>query len=269
MANRIENKFRQLKVGKKKAFVAFITAGDPNLRTTAQLIPQLEKAGVDILELGVPFSDPMADGPVIQRSSERALAAGTSLRKILDLVRKVRRKSQIPILLMGYFNPILSYGIERYFSAAKRAGVDGTLIVDLPPEEGEGARQAARKNGISLVYLLAPTSNGTRIKQVTRRGSGFIYYVSLTGITGASLSKDLSRQQALKALKRSSKLPVCVGFGIKTPAQAKEVGRLADGVVVGSALVHCLERNSGLKALHKTQALAKRFAQAVHSVRRK
>ncbi|MDX1386963.1 MAG: tryptophan synthase subunit alpha [bacterium] len=265
--NRIEKKFTELKKAKRKAFIAFLTAGDPSLSATENLIPKMEAAGVDILELGVPFSDPMADGPVIQRSSERALAKGTSLSKILKLVAKIRKKSQIPILLMGYYNPILTFGVEKYFKAAAAAGVDGTLIVDLPPEEGGTAQKAAKKNKISLVYLLAPTSNGTRIKQVTHRGSGFIYYVSLTGITGASLSTDLSKQPALKALKRASKLPVCVGFGIKTPAQAKEVGRLADGVVVGSALVHALEKNPGSQGLKKAGALAQRLAQAVHSLK--
>lgn len=264
--NRIEKKFSELKKARKKAFIAFLTAGDPNLSVTEKLIPKMEAAGVDILELGVPFSDPMADGPVIQRSSERALAKGASLRKILKLVSKVRKKSQLPILLMGYYNPILTFGVDHYFKAAAAAGVDGTLIVDLPPEEGGAAQAAAKKHQVSLIYLLAPTSHGSRIEQVTRRGSGFIYYVSLTGITGASLSRNLSGQSALKALKRSSPLPVCVGFGIKTPAQAREVGRLADGVVVGSALVQVLAKDGGTSGLKKTQALAKRLAHAVHSL---
>jgi tryptophan synthase alpha chain len=265
MINRIEKKFRELKAKKQKAFVAFITAGDPNLATTARLIPSLEKAGVDILELGVPFSDPMADGPVIQRSSERALASGTTLEKILKLVKQVRRQSQIPILLMGYFNPILAYGVKKYFSAAKKAGVDGTLIVDLPPEEGGEATRAARAHGISLVYLLAPTSDRERIQRVTRKGSGFIYYVSLTGITGAKLSPDLKQQGALKILKRNSRLPVCVGFGIKTPGQAKDVARRADGVVVGSALVNIMEQHRGRQGLAQVSALAGKLARAVHS----
>jgi tryptophan synthase alpha chain len=268
MANRIEKKFRELKAKQQKAFVAFITAGDPNLAFTARLIPQLEKAGVDILELGVPFSDPMADGPVIQRSSERALASGTTLEKILNLVSQVRRFSQIPILLMGYFNPIHAFGIKKYFSEAKKAGVDGTLIVDLPPEEGEEARKAAKAKGISLVYLLAPTSDGERIRKVTQKGSGFIYYVSLTGITGAKLSQGLTGQTALKALKRRSRLPVCVGFGVKTPQQAKHVARMADGVVVGSALVNLLERHRGKPGLVCTRRLAEKLARAVHGLNR-
>lgn len=263
--NRIEKKFRELRAQKQKAFVAFMTAGDPNLRTTAQLIPVLERAGVDILELGMPFSDPMADGPVIQRSSERALKSKTNLGKIFQLVRKVRRKSQIPILLMGYFNPILAFGVKKYFAAARASGVDGTLIVDLPPEEGRGVREAARGQGISLIYLLAPTSDGDRIGRVLRQGSGFIYYVSLTGITGAELGGDLKRQAALKALRKSSPLPVCVGFGIKTPAQARSAARLADGVVVGSALVSLLEKEKGRRAVARVGALSRRLARAIHS----
>lgn len=266
MPNRIEKKFKELKQQKKKAFVAFVTAGDPNLKTTPKIIHALDDAGVDILELGVPFSDPMADGPVIQRSSERALKAGTTLRKILTLVKDVRCKTQIPILLMGYYNPILAYGVEKYFKDAKASGVDGSLIVDLPPEEGGAAHKAAKVAGVSLVFLLAPTSNGTRIRTVTKKGSGFIYYVSLTGITGAKLNAHLGRQAALKNLKKASRLPVCVGFGIKTPQQAKEVAHLADGVVVGSALVHVLERNRGNKGMVELRRLASRLGKAVHSV---
>ena len=267
MTNRIEKKFQELKAEKKKAFIAFLTAGDPNLKTTTQLIPALEKAGVDILELGVPFSDPMADGPVIQKSSERALAAGTTLKKILAVVKEARKKSSLPILLMGYYNPILTFGVEKFFTAARQAGVDGALIVDLPPEEGELARQAAQKEGVSLIFLLAPTSNDDRIRRVTSKGSGFIYYVSLTGITGASLSTQLDKQKALKNLKRNSKLPVCVGFGIKKPEQAKAVAKLADGVVVGSALVQELEKNKGPKGIKAAVNLAGKMVRAVHGLR--
>jgi tryptophan synthase alpha chain len=173
--NRIEKKFAELKKAGRKAFVAFVTAGDPDLGKTFQVVDALEKAGVDILELGMPFSDPMADGPVIQKSSERALKAGTSLPGILQAVRKIRKKHGLPILLMGYYNPVFRYGLERFYRDAARAGVDGTLLVDLPPEEGEEARRAAKKNGVSLVYLLAPTSNAERIALVRKKGSGFIY----------------------------------------------------------------------------------------------
>lgn len=264
--NRIEQKFKELKRLKKKAFLAFITAGDPNLAKTPTLVAALESAGVDILELGVPFSDPMADGPVIQKSSERALKSGTSLPGILKTVRGIRRKSQIPILLMGYYNPIFRYGLEKFYRDAKAAGVDGTLIVDLPPEEGEEARRMARKNGVSLIYLLAPTSDRSRIDIVRKKGSGFIYYVSLTGVTGAKMKAKLSSQIALKRLMDQNQLPVCVGFGVRTPAQARDVARIADGVVVGSAFVQLLEEHPFPQALLKLKGLAASLARAVHSL---
>lgn len=264
--NRIEKKFKDLKREKKKAFVAFLTAGDPDLGTTEKLVPALEEAGVDVLELGVPFSDPMADGPVIQRSSERALQAGTTLGKILSTVKKSRKTSALPILLMGYLNPILAYGVEKFFKDAKTSGVDGTLIVDLPPEEGETVRQAAKKNGVSLVYLLTPTSDETRINLVNRKGSGFIYYVSLTGITGAKLKSGALSHGPLKNILQKSKLPVCVGFGIKNAAQAKEVAKLADGVVVGSALVHLLEKKGKRAGLKAVQEEVRQMVRAVRGV---
>ncbi len=264
--NRIETKFKDLKHQSGKAFVSFITAGDPNLATTERLMHRLESAGVDILELGVPFSDPMADGPVIQRSSERALKAGASLKKIIAMVKKFRRSSQLPILLMGYLNPILAYGFEDYFRDAAAAGIDGTLIVDLPPEEGEAIRRSAHSHGVSLIYLLAPTSDDERIGLVAKQGAGFIYYVSLTGITGAKIAADLSSQRALKTLRRQRTLPICVGFGVKTPAQAKKVATLADGVVVGSALVELIETHGVKNGLTAVESLAKRFSRAIHSL---
>jgi tryptophan synthase alpha chain len=265
--NRIEKKFAELKKAGRKAFVAFVTAGDPDLGKTFQVVDALEKAGVDILELGMPFSDPMADGPVIQKSSERALKAGTSLPGILQAVRKIRKKHGLPILLMGYYNPVFRYGFERFYRDAARAGVDGTLLVDLPPEEGEEARRAAKKNGVSLVYLLAPTSNAERIALVRKKGSGFIYYVSLTGVTGAQMRRRLNSQKPLHRLLQHRTLPVCVGFGVKTPKQAVEAARKADGVVVGSAFVHLLERPPFPRALRRLQVLARSLAKAVHSVK--
>ncbi len=264
--NRIEKKFQELGRHRQKAFVAFITAGDPDLRKTPQVVAALEASGVDILELGVPFSDPMADGPVIQKGSERALKSGTTLKGILSLVKKVRKKSQIPILLMGYFNPVFRYGVERFFRDADQAGVDGVLIVDLPPDVGEGARAAAKKRGISLIFLLAPTSDLGRIDLVKKRASGFIYYVSLTGVTGAKMRSKLGSQQALRRLLKGRTLPVCVGFGVRTPAQAAEAARLADGVVVGSAFVELFGKYPFPKALSQTQSLAARLARAVHAV---
>ncbi|HCU23961.1 MAG TPA: tryptophan synthase subunit alpha, partial [Deltaproteobacteria bacterium] len=182
MKNRLEKKLTQLKKSGRKAFVAFVTAGDPHLKHTPRVVAELAAAGADVVELGMPFSDPMADGPVIQKSSERALKAGTQLKGIFRAVESIRKSSDIPMLLMGYFNPILQYGIREFFEAAKLAGIDAVLIVDLPPEEGEEVRRAAKAEGISLVYLLSPTSDSKRIALVRRKGSGFIYYVSMTGI---------------------------------------------------------------------------------------
>jgi tryptophan synthase alpha chain len=263
--NRIEKKFKELKRQRRKAFIGFVTAGDPNLKATPKVVHTLEAAGADIVELGMPFSDPMADGPVIQKSSERALKSGTTLKGIFQAIREIRKKSEIPLLLMGYYNPVLQYGVRRFFSDAKKIGVDGVLLVDLPPEEGEEARRAAKRVGISLVFLLAPTSDAQRIDLVTRKGSGFIYYVSLTGITGARLATSLSSHNSLKYLMKNSRLPVCVGFGVKQAAQAKAIARYGDGVVVGSALVQAMEPGHGGNPLTRLGGLVSRLSRAVHS----
>jgi len=235
--SRIATQFRQLRREGKKALIPFITAGDPNLQTTERLIYCLEKAGANIIELGVPFSDPMADGPVIQASSERALKHKVSLTQILKLVAKVRRKSNIPILLMGYYNPIYVMGMSVFAKKAALAGVDAVLVVDLPPEEGRPLRQHLRKQGIDLVFLIAPTTNLKRIQKIVRVASGFIYYVSLTGVTGGRLNDLREVKEQIKLIRQSTNVPVAVGFGISTPKQAKILSRDADGIVVGSALV--------------------------------
>src|SRR6185369_9941646 len=182
---RIEAKFNELKARGEAALVTFITAGDPDLATTEEVVLELERSGCDLIELGVPFSDPMADGPTIQLSSERALAAGTTLPGILDLVRRLRERTQVPIVLMGYFNPIFAYGAERFAADAAAAGVDGLLVVDLPPEEAAELKGATDERGLDLIFLLTPTSDRSRVEAVARLGSGFIYYVSVTGVTGA------------------------------------------------------------------------------------
>ncbi|HKY63338.1 MAG TPA: tryptophan synthase subunit alpha [bacterium] len=264
MKNRIEKRLAALQREGKKALVAFVTAGDPHLKWTPQVVLELEKAGADVIELGMPFSDPMADGPVIQKSSERALKAGTTLKGIFQAVAKIRKTSEIPILLMGYFNPVLQYGIPEFFAAAKRAGVDGALLVDLPPEEGEEVRRAAKAEGISLVYLLSPTSGRERIDLVRRKGSGFIYYVSLTGVTGAAIRSTQSLHQKLKEVVKDSPLPVCVGFGIKTADQAAAVARDADGVVVGSALVDCFAKSPPKQAIAKVSRLVRSMSKKIH-----
>lgn len=237
--------FSTLQNQHSKALVTFITAGDPDLTATEEMIHLLEDAGADVIELGVPFSDPMADGPTIQLSSERALASGTTLHGILDVVKKVRTRSQIPIVLMGYLNPVHSYGYDSFCRDAAEAGVDGVLLVDMPPEESHELTVPAQCNGLDVIFLLTPTSDAARISAVDQLGSGFIYYVTVTGVTGARTSVSGTLAQELFQVKQAVSLPVMAGFGISTPEQAAEVGDLADGVVVGSAIVKLFERYGG------------------------
>jgi tryptophan synthase alpha chain len=233
----------------RKALIPFITAGDPNLSTTKRLIDSLEKGGANIVELGIPFSDPMADGPVIQRASERALAKGVTLKKVLALVREVRRKSRIPILLMGYYNPIFAYGLKKYAHDAAKAEIDATLVVDLPPEESAELDRELKKVGIDLIYLLTPTSDSERIRKVARLARGFIYFVSMTGITGAILKSEEGIHKKVAEIRRQTSLPIAVGFGISRPDQAAKIGKFADGVVIGSALVSLIHRQTSSKNL--------------------
>lgn len=249
--SRIAEKFAALAQRGEKALVTFITAGDPDLATTEKLIPLMERAGADIIELGVPFSDPMADGPTIQLASERALAAGTTVAKILAMVKSVRHHSQVPLLLMGYYNPIFVYGPEKFLADAAAAGVDGVLLVDLPPEEAGAFKSMADRNGVNVIFLLTPTSDKARLDKVAKFGSGFIYYVSVTGVTGARQSVASSVIDAVGEIKSKVRLPLAVGFGIADPEQAGRVARVADGVVVGSAIVKLFETHSG-KALEES-----------------
>jgi tryptophan synthase alpha chain len=251
--NRITETFKNLRARGEKALVTFITAGDPDIAATKDLIFELERGGADIIELGIPFSDPMADGPTIQAASERALKKGTRLADVLRVVKEVRKKSGIPIVLFGYYNPILSYGVERYARDASRAGVDGTLIVDLPPEEAGELKKELDRRAIELIFLLTPTSDEARIRTVTDKASGFIYFVSVAGVTGArsSLSTDIERY--IKKVRHFTKLPLGVGFGISTPEQARAVCRHADGVIVGSAIVNVIAANSGNARLKKVR----------------
>ncbi len=242
---RISDRFKELKQRGEKGLVTFITAGDPDLATTGELILALEKSGADFIELGVPFSDPMADGPTIQKSSERALAAGTTLPKILALVKSVRQHSAIPIILMGYYNPVFSYGPGKFLADAAAAGVDGVILVDLPPEEAGEFKAVADRCGVDVIFLLTPTSDAGRISKVLKLASGFIYYVSVTGVTGARLKVAESAESAVTRIKKNCRVPVVVGFGISDPAQAGEMAAIADGVVVGSALVKFFEEYAG------------------------
>jgi len=242
---RIEERFTALKKEGRKAFVAYLTAGDPDLETTAQLIPALEAAGVDIIEVGVPFSDPTADGPVIQAASQRALKRGATLKKILAMISELRRTSSIPIVLFGYYNPILSYGPERFAADAAASGVDGLLVVDLPPEEADELRQYSDPAGLAFITLIAPTTDPKRARKILRRATGFVYYISVTGVTGTAVPRPDDVRRDVKRLKEMTELPVAVGFGISTPAQAATIAPLADGVVVGSALVRLIGDKSG------------------------
>jgi tryptophan synthase alpha chain len=243
--SRLAVRFSTLLNQHSKALVTFITAGDPDLSATEEVIYLLEDAGADIIELGVPFSDPMADGPTIQLSSERALASGTTLHGILEVVKRVRTRSQIPIILMGYLNPVHAYGYDGFCRDAAAAGVDGVLLVDMPPEESHELTVPARRHGLDVIFLLTPTSDSARISAVEQLGSGFVYYVTVTGVTGARTSVSGTLAQELSRVKQAISLPVMAGFGISTPEQAAEVGGLADGVVVGSAIVKLFERYDG------------------------
>ncbi len=242
----IAETFRRCRAERRAAFIPYLTAGDPNLETTARLLSSLVAGGADLIELGVPFSDPIADGPVNQRAAARALSAGTTLAGILETIARHRAELPVPIVLFTYLNPLLARGIESFAEQAAASGVDGVLCLDLPPEEAEReVAPALRARGLDTIFLLAPTSTDRRVRRAARASRGFVYYVSLTGVTGerASLPADLRRE--VKRLRRRLELPLAVGFGISTPQQVAEVGSVADGVVVGSALVHLVERQRG------------------------
>lgn len=241
--SRIGDKFAALKTKGEKALIAYITAGDPTLEKTGEICLALAAAGVDILEIGVPFSDPTADGPVIQAAAQRALKNGVTLDKVLGMIKRTRMLSDIPVVLFGYYNPIFSYGVGKFAQSAKDAGVDGILVVDLPLEEAHELRRYTDPAGIDFISLIAPTTDDERIKKVVSQAQGFLYYISVTGVTGtkkpqiADIKKDVAR------IRRFSNLPVAVGFGISTPRQAGEIAAHADGVVVGSAFVRLIDEN--------------------------
>ncbi len=245
--SRIKSTFTRLKKKGEKALIPYIMAGDPDLAATKQLILAMEKAGCDILELGAPFSDPLADGPVIQKAALRSLTHHTSIADVLGLVSDVRKTSRIPLILMTYYNLIFKYGEERFVNDAAAAGLDGLILPDLPPEEAGTLIPFAKKAGLDTIFLLAPTSTDERIKLVARMSQGFIYYVSLTGVTGSQLgTRTTAVRDAIAKIKAVSDKPVAVGFGISTPDQAAEVASWgADGVIVGSALVKVIEQHAG------------------------
>ncbi|MCX8030269.1 MAG: tryptophan synthase subunit alpha [Thermodesulfovibrionales bacterium] len=235
--NRIDKTFKKLKKENKKAFIPYIMAGDPSLEKTLGNFKVLAECGADIVELGVPFSDPLADGPTIQRAAERALAAGVTLKKVINLVSQIRTFSNIPIVLMTYYNPIFKYGEERFVKDAVEAGVDGVIVPDLPPDEAVSLIELSHSVNLATIFLVAPTTTERRLKTIIKASSGFIYYVSITGVTGAKLTLHETFKEHLAQIKSLTKKPVAVGFGVSTPDEAHTVSCLADGVIIGSAIV--------------------------------
>ncbi len=265
--NRIDKTFCKLKKQKKKAFIPYVTAGDPDIATTKKIVKALVRAGSDIIELGMPFSDPLADGPTIQRAVYRSLEAGCSARKIFRMVRELRKNVDIPLVFMTYYNIVFNYGIKRFTRDAKNCGADGIIVADLPMEESGELASIADKMDFSVILLAAPTTPVERFRKIAERSSGFIYYVSLTGVTGARkvLAKRLVRD--VRILKKVTSKPICVGFGVSKPRQAKEIARAGDGVIVGSAIINVLEKNTGnkKKMVREIEAFVRSLARAVHS----
>jgi tryptophan synthase alpha chain len=271
MTTRIDRRFAQLKTEGRAALVTFLTAGDPDPETSLALLRAIPAAGADVVELGMPFTDPMADGPAIQMSSQRALKAGQTLKKTLAMVRAFRQADDAtPLVLMGYYNPIYIYGVDRFLRDAKSAGVDGLIVVDLPPEEDEELCLPALKAGLNFIRLATPTTDDKRLPAVLANTSGFVYYVSITGITGAAMADPAKVTAAVARIKRHTKLPVAVGFGVRTAEQAAVIAAGADGVVVGSALVNALKASLDRdeKATAKTVTVVVNLvAELAHGVR--
>jgi tryptophan synthase alpha chain len=277
--NRIDSAFLRLKNNREKALITYVMAGDPNLDMTEKIILALEEGGADLIEIGVPFTDPLADGPVIQKAANRGLASKTTLSGILKMVERLRRsaeadkpfrtsrvvrqKSAVPLILMSYYNPILQYGEEKFAADAVRSGVDGVIIPDLPAGESPSWEASAKKNHLKSIFLLAPTSSKERIKKVAKVSSGFIYYVALTGITGAKLTISREIGKKIKEIKQHAALPVAVGFGISTPDQAHEISKGADGIIVGSAIVKRIEETPSTDLLPPLTAFIKSLKQSL------
>ena len=274
MTTRIDTRFAELKKEGRAAFVTFVMCGDPDLATSLEIIKALPKAGADIIELGMPFTDPMADGPAIQAAGLRALKAGTTLKKTLGVVRDFRKDdATTPIVLMGYYNQIYIYGVDKFLSDAKSAGVDGLIIVDLPPEEDTELCIPAMKAGLNFIRLATPTTDDKRLPAVLANTSGFVYYVSITGITGSASADTAQVSAAVARIKRHTQLPVCVGFGIRTPEAAAGIAQAANGAVVGSALIDALratldsEGRATAKTVPAVADLAAALAQGVRGAK--
>jgi tryptophan synthase alpha chain len=265
--NRIDRTFRALRDRGEAALIAFLTAGDPDLDTTRELMRVAVESGADLLELGVPFSDPTADGPVLQHSLEIGLRGGASLARVMELVSDFRRASEVPVVLYGYFNPILHYETERFAADAYKAGVDGVLVVDLPPEEVGELLPHLRAVGIHFIFLLAPTSGPDRVRKVLRHASGFLYYVSVTGVTGVRPMQADAVRPVIEQLRKSTALPIGVGFGISTPEQAAAVAEFADAAVVGSAIMRIVEAHPGRASVTAVGAFIRQLKDAMCAVR--
>ena len=261
MTTRLDRTLTELKRKGEQALIAYVMAGDPSLQVTEELVVELERAGADIIELGVPFSDPIADGPVIQQAAERALRSKTSLRTILPMVTRLRTRTQIPLVLMAYYNNIHAFGPERFCHEAARAGVDGLIVPDMPPDEAGPLKGPAAAAGLQLIFLLAPTSTADRRTFVARQSQGFIYYVSLTGITGAKLLNVADVGKNVEKIRKVTKVPIAVGFGVATPEDAANVAAIADGVIVGSAIV------KKMAAYQQKPEMVKQVAEFVRSLK--
>lgn len=264
--SRIASTFQGLSARKEKALIAYAMTGDPTLAQTAEIVLEMEKAGADLIELGVPFSDPVADGPTIQRASERALRQGVSLKKTLDLVSTLRRRSKIPMILMTYCNPIYAFGMKIFFKEAQQAGVDGLIIPDVPLEEASEFVEQGKRHRVDLIFLVAPTTPLERARRILSAATGFVYYVSLTGITGAALTDRSSLLDRIQKIKSMTTLPVAAGFGISTPEEAGEIAQVADGIIVGSAFVKIIETASTDRAyLERLTGLVSSLKKAIRA----
>lgn len=247
---RIEKTFAVLKAQQKKALITFVMAGDPDLSRSQEIMDALPAAGANLIEIGMPFTDPMADGPAIQAAGLRALKNGVGLKHVLNMVQQFRTKNtETPVILMGYFNPVLAYGCSKFVQDAAKAGVDGLIIVDLPPEESDELAPQAKQAGLDFIRLITPTTDDTRLKTILRDASGFLYYVSITGVTGTKSADVTAVGAHIVQVKKHTSLPVVAGFGIKTPADAKAMSAIADGIVIGSAIVQNIEQNQNDKNL--------------------
>ncbi len=267
MANRIDSTFARLKDEGKAGFVAYVSGGDPTIEKSLEVLRALERAGADVIEVGVPFSDPLADGVVNQMAAQRALEAGATMPKVLELVREFRSQSEVPVVLFTYLNPVYTYGFEAFHHEAAAAGADGVLLLDLPPDEGSRNAELHELPDLKHIRLIAPTTPESRIETLCKASEGFIYYVSREGVTGAQTELSSGIEAQVAAIKRHTDLPVAVGFGISTPEQAAQVAKAADAVVVGSAIVKVVEQNASSPELAaKVEAFVKPLVQAAKSV---